>query len=134
VFIGAKCVPLGEEQHPRDLFDVRELLANEGIDDALRKAFIVYLVSHNRPMAELLAPARLDLTSEFERGFDGETSLTLDELIAAREMLIAKIAGEMPENHPGFCSRSSTAIRIGRFSTYRVRKRCLRYVGSWRTS
>jgi len=37
-----------DRQHPRDLFDVRDLLANEGIDDMLRKAFIVYLLSHNR--------------------------------------------------------------------------------------
>ena len=32
-----------DRQHPRDLFDVRDLLANEGIDDSLRRAFIVYL-------------------------------------------------------------------------------------------
>jgi hypothetical protein len=32
-----------DRQHPRDLFDVRDLLANEGNDDQLRKAFIVYL-------------------------------------------------------------------------------------------
>jgi hypothetical protein len=50
-----------DRQHPRDLFDVRDLLANEGIDEALRKAFIVYLLSHNRPMAEVLAPPRLDI-------------------------------------------------------------------------
>jgi predicted nucleotidyltransferase component of viral defense system len=28
-----------DRQHPRDLFDVRDLLANEGIGDELRKAF-----------------------------------------------------------------------------------------------
>jgi len=39
-----------DRQHPRDLFDVRDLLANEGISDDLRKAFIVYLLSHNRPI------------------------------------------------------------------------------------
>ena len=38
-----------DRQHPRDLFDVRDLLANEGITDELREAFIVYLISHNRP-------------------------------------------------------------------------------------
>jgi hypothetical protein len=99
-----KIVAALDRQHPRDLFDVRELLANEGIDDALRKAFIVYLVSHNRPMAEVLAPARLDIAAEFSRGFEGmtETPVTLDELVAAREALIADIVGEMPENHRRF--------------------------------
>jgi hypothetical protein len=33
----------------RDLFDVRDLLANEGIDDQMRNAFIVYLLSHIYP-------------------------------------------------------------------------------------
>jgi hypothetical protein len=99
-----KIVAALDRQHPRDLFDVRELLAHEGIDDTLRKAFIVYLLSHNRPMAEVLAPARLDISAEFERGFAGmtETTVTLDELIAAREALVESIVGRMPENHRRF--------------------------------
>jgi hypothetical protein len=99
-----KLVAALDRQHPRDLFDVRELLANEGLDDILRKAFLVYLVSHNRPMAEVLAPARLDITAEFARGFEGmtETSVTLQELIAAREALIEAIVGNMPEPHRRF--------------------------------
>ncbi|WP_456640523.1 nucleotidyl transferase AbiEii/AbiGii toxin family protein [Bradyrhizobium sp. USDA 10063] len=43
-------------QHPRDLFDVRDLLTNEGISDDLRRAFIVYLISHDRPISELVVP------------------------------------------------------------------------------
>lgn len=39
---GGKIVAALDRQHPRDLFDVRDLLANEGIDDALRRAFVVY--------------------------------------------------------------------------------------------
>jgi hypothetical protein len=38
------------------LFDARNLLAIEGITDDLRQAFIVYLLSHDRPMSEVLAP------------------------------------------------------------------------------
>ena len=59
-------------QHPRDLFDVRDLLANEGIDARLRNAFIVYLISHDRPIAEVLAPTRRDISKEFARGFVGD--------------------------------------------------------------
>lgn len=51
---GGKIVAALDRQHPRDLFDVRDLLAKEGIDDKVRKAFIVYLLSHDRPMAEVL--------------------------------------------------------------------------------
>ncbi len=77
-----KIVAALDRQHPRDLFDVRGLLANEGIDDGLRNAFIVYLLSHNRPMAEVLAPTRRDISQEFERGFSGmtETPVKLEEL------------------------------------------------------
>jgi predicted nucleotidyltransferase component of viral defense system len=41
-----KIVAAVDRQHPRDLFDVRDLLANKGITDDLRRAFIVYLISH----------------------------------------------------------------------------------------
>jgi predicted nucleotidyltransferase component of viral defense system len=99
-----KIVAALDRQHPRDLFDVRDLLANEGISDELRKAFIVYLLSHNRPMAEVLAPVRLDITAEFRRGFAGltETPASLDELLQSREDLIAAIVGNMPADHRRF--------------------------------
>lgn len=58
-----KIVAALDRQHPRDFFDIRDLLANEGIDDDLRKAFVIYLLSHNRPMAEVLCPARLDISA-----------------------------------------------------------------------
>jgi predicted nucleotidyltransferase component of viral defense system len=99
-----KIVAALDRQHPRDLFDVRDLLASEGINDELRKAFIVYLLSHNRPMAEVLGPMRLDISAEFARGFDGmtETPVTLDELLRAREEVIAHIVGNMPADHRRF--------------------------------
>ena len=52
---------------------MRDLLANEEISDELRRAFLVYLISHNRPMAEVLAPTHKPLAEEFERGFVGMT-------------------------------------------------------------
>ena len=99
-----KLVAALDRQHPRDLFDVRDLLANEGISDELRKAFIVYLLSHNRSFAEVLEPTRLDITEEFERGFNGmtDTAVTIDELVGAREELIANIVGKMPADHRRF--------------------------------
>ena len=99
-----KIVAALDRQHPRDLFDVRELLATEGITDEVRRAFIVYLVSHNRPMAEVLAPFRLDIAAEFGRGFDGMTDqpVELFALVQAREDLIAAIVREMPLPHRRF--------------------------------
>jgi predicted nucleotidyltransferase component of viral defense system len=51
-----KIVAALDRQHPRDLFDVRDLLVTEGISDELRRAFLVYMISHDRPMSEVLAP------------------------------------------------------------------------------
>jgi predicted nucleotidyltransferase component of viral defense system len=62
-----KAVATLDRQHPRDLFDARDLLANEGIDDALRQAFVAYMLSHDRPMFEVLAPTRKDIKDLFER-------------------------------------------------------------------
>jgi hypothetical protein len=99
-----KLVAALDRQHPRDLFDVRGLLANEGIGPDLRKAFVVYILSHNRPMAEVLAPARLDIAQEFTRGFEGMTgtAVTLDDLLRAREEFIEELVGKMPEEHRRF--------------------------------
>lgn len=99
-----KIVAALDRQHPRDLFDARDLLVHERIDDKLRKAFIVYLVSHDRPMAEVLAPKRLDIAEEYKRGFEGliNDSVSLDELLKAREDLIGEIVGKMPETHKRF--------------------------------
>ena len=99
-----KLVAALDRQHPRDLFDVRGLLAREGLDDRLRTAFIVYLIGHNRPLAELLAPARRDIAAEFRRGFAGmaEVPVALDDLVRAREHLIAEAVGGMPDAHRRF--------------------------------
>jgi len=101
---GGKIVAALDRQHPRDLFDIRDLLATEGIDDALRRAFVVYLLSHDRPMAEVLTARPKDIAGEFERGFAGMTAepVSLDELLAARDELVAAIVGGMPDDHRRF--------------------------------
>lgn len=99
-----KIVAALDQQHPRDLFDVRELLAREGVDDDLRRAFLVHLISHDRPMAEVLGGRRKDLTVEFARGSVGMTrrSVELEDLLKAREALIVEMVGAMPEAHRAF--------------------------------
>ncbi len=93
-----------DRQHPRDLFDIRDLMANEGITDELREAFLVYLISHNRPMSELLAARQKNIAGDFEAAFVGMTDadVTLDELLAARQSMVADIVGGMPNHHREF--------------------------------
>jgi predicted nucleotidyltransferase component of viral defense system len=99
-----KIVAALDRQHPRDLFDVRDLLANEGISDELRVAFLVYLISHDRPIVELLSPIRKPLEDEFRRGFEGMTGepVILEDLLAAREEIVTAMIGGMPEGHRRF--------------------------------
>ena len=99
-----KIVAALDRQHPRDLFDVNDLMANEGIGEELRRAFIVYLISHNRPIAELLSPTRQPLAGEFERGFVGMTRepVQLAVLEAAREEIVSRMVTEMPGEHRQF--------------------------------
>lgn len=93
-----------DRQHPRDLFDIAGLLSSEGIDEPLRTAFVVYLISHGRPIAELLAPARRELDDEFARGFAGivETPVTVEDLLRTREDMVAEVVGGMPDEHRAF--------------------------------
>ena len=90
---GGKICAALDRQHPRDLFDVKLLLENEGITDKIRKAFIVYLISHPRPIVELLKPSLNEINSVFAGEFQGMAliEITLDELERARERLIKQI-------------------------------------------
>jgi len=98
---GGKIVAALDRQHPRDLFDMRGLLGKEGISDDLRRAFIVYLLSHDRPMHEVLTARRKDISQEYARAFDGMTEepVPLADLLAAREETIAAVVGDMPDSH-----------------------------------
>ncbi len=99
-----KIVAALDRQHPRDLFDVRDLIANEGIDDDLRRAFLVYLISHTRPMFEVLSPNLKELDDEYARAFDGMTNeyVPIEELVNARAQLIDMVVGDMPADHQRF--------------------------------
>lgn len=99
-----KLVAALDRQHPRDLFDVRDLLANEGLTDELREAFVVYLLSHNRPMGEVLSGRVKDLANEYRNGFEGmtEEDVAIEELIETQNEMIEKLIGEMPDRHREF--------------------------------
>jgi len=92
IYGGKICAAL-DRQHPRDLFDVKLLLNNEGITDAIRKSFVVHLVSHSRPMAELLNPHYQDIKKVFENEFEEMpfVKVSLRELEETRDNLVQEI-------------------------------------------
>lgn len=106
---GGKICAALDRQHPRDLFDIELLLENEGLTDDIRRAFIVYLASHDRPMNELIDPTRRDVRQIFEGHFVGMTTMpvTYSELDAARERLIETLKTSLTEA----CVRSWRCFR-----------------------
>ncbi len=101
---GGKICAALDRQHPRDLFDVRVLLEHEGVTDEIRRAFVVYLASHDRPIRELLDPARKDIRQVYESEFAGMTidEIAYEDLIVAREALIETVKIKLTENEKAF--------------------------------
>jgi len=100
---GKLCAAL-DRQHPRDLFDVKLLLDNEGVTDEIRKAFIIYLASHDRPIHELLAPTPKNIRRIYENEFAGMTldPVSYEDLIHARETLVEKLRKELTNGEREF--------------------------------
>jgi predicted nucleotidyltransferase component of viral defense system len=101
---GGKLAAAMDRQHPRDLFDVMQLLAHEGITPQIRRAFVVYLASHNRPVHEVLFPAPRDIAQEYEHNFVGMTTepVGLSTLLAAREHMVQKIQQDLDADERRF--------------------------------
>lgn len=115
VFVSANCLSLPDlyggkicaaldRQHPRDLFDIKLMLEGEGLTEKIRRAFLVYLISHPRPMSELPAPNDIDITSIFNNEFEGMTrvSTSLDELLNVRTALVTLIQQNLTDEERRF--------------------------------
>ncbi|NCN40848.1 nucleotidyl transferase AbiEii/AbiGii toxin family protein [bacterium] len=103
---GKLCAAL-DRQHPRDIFDIKMLLENEGITDDIRKAFVVYLAGHDRPINELIDPPRKNIDEIYERDFVdmAEREVSLSELKAARELYINKLKNDLTDKERRFLLR-----------------------------
>ena len=108
---GGKLMAAMDRQHPRDLFDVMQLFAHEGITAGIRRAFVVYLASHNRPVHEVLFPSLRDIRHEFEHNFVGMTAepVELDALLAAREQMMRELQQGLTEDERRFLLSLVTA-------------------------
>ncbi|WP_291325384.1 nucleotidyl transferase AbiEii/AbiGii toxin family protein [Desulfovibrio sp. UCD-KL4C] len=101
---GGKICAALDRQHPRDLFDVAQLLDTEGLSEKTRKAFIVYLLGHNRPMSELLNPNFQPLAEPYEKEFRGmtRTEVSVEKLEATRIQLVHEIKSGLSEKDKRF--------------------------------
>ncbi len=101
---GGKLVAAMDRQHPRDLFDVMELFAHNGITPEIRRAFVVYLASHNRTLHEVLFPTPKDIRLAYEGSFAGMTTepVTLETLLETRERLFRELPAALDANEREF--------------------------------
>ncbi len=103
LYAGKLCAAL-DRQHPRDLFDVKLMLDTTGITPEIRRAFVVYLVSHNRPISELLDPRMLDISEPYQKQFMGMTRMevSVDELQSVQRNLAASLVKELDAQEKNF--------------------------------
>ena len=103
LYAGKICAAL-DRQHPRDLFDIKLLLDNEGINSDLRKTFLVYLISHHRPIAELISPTLKNIRDVFENEFVNMTTIpiSVEQLEETRDVLIKQIHTDLTQDETDF--------------------------------
>jgi len=100
---GKLCAAL-DRQHPRDFFDVRLLLDNEGFNDEIKQGFLYGLVCSNRPTHELLSPNLIDQQAVFTNQFEGMSSLefTYVDFENTRSDLIQIIRSRLDDRDKAF--------------------------------
>lgn len=103
LFGGKICAAL-DRQHPRDLFDVHHMLENEGLTDEIRMGFMALLLSHSRPIHEMIRPNFQDQKQAFETQFAGMafTPFSYADYEAARERLVQEINQGWTDNDRAF--------------------------------
>ncbi len=101
---GGKICAAIDRQHPRDVFDIKLLLENEGITDDIWKGFMIGLISHYKPISELLSPVLKDQKSAFDNQFSGMSSegFTYAQYEEVRKKLIDNIQGKLSDNQKKF--------------------------------
>jgi predicted nucleotidyltransferase component of viral defense system len=101
---GGKICAALDRQHPRDLFDVNRLLANEGFTEEIKQGFLYGLLSSERPLHELLMPHLLDQRAVFSNQFEGMTRepFSYEEFEQTREILIQKVKQSLTEKDRAF--------------------------------
>jgi len=90
---GGKIVAALDRQHPRDLFDVKLLMEDEGLSKKIREVFVIYLASHSRPASEVIQPTLHDMKTTFENEFSGMTRIPFpyNDFLSTRTTLIRSL-------------------------------------------
>jgi hypothetical protein len=110
--------------------------AHEGITVGSRRAFVVYLASHNRPVHEVLFPSLRDIRQEFEHNFTGVTAepVELDAHLPARDRMTRELQQGLSADERRFLLAWSPQNLNGRCSACRIWTNFPAHGGGRRTS
>ncbi|MCL4546905.1 MAG: nucleotidyl transferase AbiEii/AbiGii toxin family protein [Deltaproteobacteria bacterium] len=105
LFAGKICAAL-DRKHPRDLFDIKLLLEENGVDEELINAAVVYLACSKRPIHELLTENYnfTEFDSAYNEKFTGMTEVEIlpEDLKKVRLDLIKIILSSLNHAHKQF--------------------------------
>lgn len=101
---GGKICAALNRQHPRDLFDAKFLLENEGFTVEVKQGFLFLLLGSNRPLHELLDPNLKDQRQVLKNQFDGMSSIPFSypDFEETRLLLIKTIQQHLTKQDKAF--------------------------------
>ena len=90
---GGKICAALDRQHPRDLFDIKNMLQNEGFTHEIKTGFLFCLLGSKRPIYEMLYPHLQDQRAAMANQFDGmsDEPFTYEDFETTRNLLIQTI-------------------------------------------
>ncbi|MDF7816773.1 nucleotidyl transferase AbiEii/AbiGii toxin family protein [Runella sp. MFBS21] len=108
---GGKICAALDRQHPRDLFDVKYLLDNEGFSDEIRTGFLYCLLGSDRPIHEVIKPNFQDQRSALATQFSGmsDEEFTYEDYEAVRERLVEVVNQRLTDQDKAFLLRFKQA-------------------------
>jgi predicted nucleotidyltransferase component of viral defense system len=97
---GGKVCAAMDRQHPRDIFDVKQLLQKEGFTKEIKEGFLFRLLSSDRSIQDVLFPnlqdQRLAMTNQFAGMSDAQ--FTYEEYETVREMMVKNAQASLTDN------------------------------------
>ena len=101
---GGKLNAAMERQHPRDIFDIKNMLNTIGFTEEIKQGFLFFLLCGKRPIDEILNPHFSDQRVIFDSQFSGMTNeeFTYEEFENIRKQLVGIIHNSLTDSNKLF--------------------------------
>jgi len=101
---GGKLNAALERQHPRDIFDIKNMFQEIGFTEEIKQGFLFFLLCGKRPIDEVLNPNFSNQRIVFDSQFSGMTNdeFTYEEFEKNRKKLVPLIQKSLTDNEKEF--------------------------------